>query len=178
MKLKFFSRSKRSARNIELTQQIKDYDYMNLNQSALYQKTAHCRFFPSLMAFIDTLPFKEIGRIILIFDTGTTGSTPHRDHSAQGICHQFIWFRSNFDKQFFVFCPKTRQKKHVSSYSAWFDTVNQYHGETPCNKLSFSIRVDGFFNDALISKIPTPPFNLASTAAYWASVEATQNTKP
>lgn len=182
MKLKFFSRSKRSARNIELTKQIKDYDYMNLNQSALYQKTPHCRFFPSLMAFIEDLPFKETARILIIFDTGTDGSTPHRDHSAQEICHEFIWFRSNLDKQFFVFCPKTRQKKHIHSYSAWFDTVNQYHGETPINKLSFSIRVDGVFNDALNRKIPRPPFNQACTAAYWASIEAGQaesiDTKP
>ncbi len=169
MKLNPLRRQKSSPRLIPLTIHTGNHTYFDLNQSGLWSRSVYCKFFPSLMSFIETLPFKKTTRIMLIFDRDHNGVPPHRDHSDLQIGHQFIWFRSNFDKKFFVFCPKTNVKKYIESYSAWFDTVNQYHGETPSNELTFSIRVDGVFNDALLAKIPTPPCNPASTAAYWSS---------
>jgi hypothetical protein len=65
---------------------------------------------------------------------------------------------------------KTNEKKYVESYSAWFDSVNQYHGTNAIEGLSFSIRVDGQFTDDFKAKIPKPPFNSASTPAFWACV--------
>jgi hypothetical protein len=58
---------------------------------------------------------------------------------------------------------------HVTSHSAWFDTVNQFHGSDPVDGLTFSIRVDGRFTDEFRAKIPKPPFNAASTPSYWAN---------
>lgn len=65
---------------------------------------------------------------------------------------------------------KTGEKKYVYTYTAWFDSVNQFHGTEPYEGLSFSIRVDGLFSDEFRKRIPTPEFNRASTPSFWASV--------
>jgi hypothetical protein len=67
-----------------------------------------------------------------------------------------------------VLNEKTNEKLYVRSYSAWFDTVNQFHGTDAAPGLCFSIRVDGVFSDALRERIPDPGRNRASTPAFWA----------
>lgn len=64
---------------------------------------------------------------------------------------------------------KTNEKRYVEGYSAWFDSVNQYHGSDAVDGLSFSIRVDGKFTDEFKKLIPRPKINMASTPSYWAS---------
>jgi hypothetical protein len=105
---------------------------------------------------------------MLIFDDTGHAVTCHRDHAEQSVCHEFIWFRSNLNKQLYTYNKKTKKKKYISSYSAWFDTVNQLHGAHNSSGLSFSIRVDGIFTDELRANIPKPSINLASTPALWA----------
>lgn len=166
-KLNIFKPHKSSPRYIPLTLHNGNYTYFDLDNSQRWVASEYCNFFPSLMKFINTLPFKETARIMIIFDVGQRGVTPHRDHDRSDICHQFIWFRSNLDKKLFVYCPKSKVRKYISSYSAWFDTVNQYHGESPIDTLTFSIRVDGIFNESLLARIPSPSLNLASTPSYW-----------
>ena len=63
---------------------------------------------------------------------------------------------------------QTNEKKYVESYTAWFDSVNQFHGSDPYDGLSFSIRVDGIFTDEFKAQIPKPDYNLASTPSFWA----------
>jgi hypothetical protein len=63
---------------------------------------------------------------------------------------------------------KTGEKQYVESYSAWFDSVNQFHGVDAAEGLSFSFRIDGVFTDEFKAKIPKPEFNQASTPALWA----------
>jgi hypothetical protein len=63
---------------------------------------------------------------------------------------------------------KTNEKLYVDGYSAWFDSVNQFHGSDPVDGLSFSIRVDGVFTDEFRKQIPVPKYNLASTPSFWA----------
>jgi hypothetical protein len=66
---------------------------------------------------------------------------------------------------------ETGEKLYIAGYSAWFDTVNQFHGCDGTDGLSYSIRVDGRFTDEFRSRIPRPPFNAASTPSYWASFD-------
>jgi hypothetical protein len=123
-----------------------------------------------LMDFIETLPFKATGRMLIIYDDAPRPVPAHRDHLNTEICYDFIWFRTNKRKPFYMLNHKTGVKKYVESYSAWFDTVNQFHGVDAEAGLSFSIRVDGIFTDEFREKIPKPEFNPASTPALWACV--------
>ena len=107
--------------------------------------------------------------MIMADDKGRT-VTAHRDHRGIKIKHEFIWFRTNLDKPFYLQDSKSKKKGYVKSYSAWFDTVNQFHGSDRSGALAISIRVDGIFSDEFRAQIPTPEYNPASTAALWASL--------
>jgi hypothetical protein len=159
------------AREIWLTRTIPGtpYDYLDLNKSSLWKPTAAAVEFSELMSFIETLPFSATGRILVIYDNRGVAVPAHRDHLETEICHDFIWFRTNLRKPFFMFNQRTEEKLYVESYSAWFDTVNQFHGSDPAHGLSFSIRVDGIFSDQFRKQIPRPAFNPASTPALWAA---------
>ena len=146
------------------------YNYLDLNKPELWARTKWANDFSLLMDFIATLPFYQTGRILLIYDYQGSEVPTHRDHLDTEICHDFIWFRTNLNKPFYMLNQNTGEKIYVSSYSAWFDTVNQFHGSDAKLGLSFSIRVDGIFDRRFSSTIPRPASNAASTPAYWASV--------
>jgi hypothetical protein len=146
--------------------------YFDLDKTELWERTPEASEFYWLMDFIDTLPFKATGRMLIMYDDIARPVTPHRDHTSTETCHEFIWFRTNMNKPFYMFNHKTNEKKYVESYSAWFDSVNQFHGTDAGEGLTFSIRVDGIFTDEFRKRIPTPTCNLASTPALWASVSS------
>jgi len=146
------------------------YEYLDLDRAAVWEFTEAANEFSELIDFIATLPFKSTGRMLLIYDAFGHEVPAHRDHQQTEVCHEFIWFRTNLFKPFYVLDHLTGRKEYVSSYTAWFDTVNQYHGSDPALGLAFSIRVDGRFTDEFWAEIPKPEYNAASTPALWQSV--------
>ena len=147
------------------------YNYLDLDKAGLWERTEAAAEFALLMDFIETLPLKETGRMLIIYDNAGKEVPAHRDHLNTEICNEFIWFRTNLIKPFYVLNHKTGEKKHIESYSAWFDAVNQFHGSEAASGLSFSIRVDGKFTDEFKKQIPEPEYNPASTSALWACSE-------
>lgn len=164
------SPSRPGSKIIYLSQSRRPYSYFDLAKPDLWERTPEAEEFSPLMDLIETLPFKAKGRMIIMYDGSGKPVTAHRDHASLEISHEFIWFRTNLSKPFYVMNHKTGKKSYVESYSAWFDTCNQFHGADGREGPSFSIRVDGFFSDALKKQIPTPAYNLASTPALWACI--------
>lgn len=158
---------------ILLSKNTGQYNYLDYCEPKKWKPTPFVEKVPELMAFIKTLPFQATGRIMLMFDKGDTAVAAHRDHVNPNLCHEFIWFRTNLKKKFFVLSHG--EKLYFSSYSGWFDTVNQFHGADPAGELNLSIRVDGIFDDRLRKLIPKPTLNLASTPSLWATL--TENEK-
>lgn len=144
--------------------------YYDLDRTDLWQRSPDANEFALLMDFIATLPFKATGRMLIMYDEAGREVPAHRDHVETHILHDFIWFRTNLVKPFYTLDARTGEKLYVESYSAWFDTVNQYHGADASDGLTFSIRVDGRFFDEFAERIPRPSTNAASTPAYWASI--------
>ena len=144
------------------------YNYLDLDKPELWERTEQASEFALLMDFIATLPFQATGRMLIIYDDAGTLVPAHRDHLSSEVCHDFIWFRTNLHKPFYMFNHQTKEKLYVQSYSAWFDTVNQFHGTDAQEGLCFSIRVDGIFTAEFRRQIPTPASNLASRPALWA----------
>ncbi|HVF30908.1 MAG TPA: hypothetical protein VNA22_08055 [Pyrinomonadaceae bacterium] len=147
------------------------YDYLDINRTSLWQLTSEAAEFTMLMEFIDTLPFESTGRILLIYDEGGNAVPAHRDHEQTDVCHDFIWFRTNQRKPFYLLNPTSGEKRYVEGHSAWFDTVNQYHGSDAVDGLTFSVRVDGHFTARFRASIPYVSENAASTPSVWASAE-------
>ena len=146
-------------------------NYYDLDRTDLWSRSNEADEFSELIAFIATLPFRETGRMIIMYDCSGRAVTPHRDHDSAELCHEFIWFRTNLSKPFYMLNPETGEKLHVGSHSAWFDTVNQYHGADASGGLSFSIRVDGIFTDEFRSRIPFPKENRSAAPALWAAAD-------
>lgn len=157
-------------RMIYLSQSKLPENYFDLDKTELWQPTKATQEFSLLLDFIAALPFKATGRMLIMYDDSPRPVTAHRDHTETEICHEFIWFRTNLKKPFYMVNHKTGEKRYVESHSAWFDSVNQYHGSDACDGLAFSIRVDGVFTDEFKQQIPKPSFNPASIPALWASL--------
>ena len=147
------------------------YDYLDIDRTHLWRLTEAASEFALLMDFIDTLPFESTGRILLIYDEGGNSVPAHRDHERPDICHDFIWFRTNLRKPFYVLNQLTGERLYIDGYSAWFDTVNQYHGSDAADGLTFSFRVDGHFTAEFRRRVPYATENIASTPAVWAAEE-------
>ena len=146
------------------------FEYFELNDPRRWQPTAAQEAFAPLMEFIRTLPFERTARIIVMCDDAGREVTMHRDHYYARVLHEFVWFRTNLDKPFYVQDARSRRREYVRSYTAWFDTVNQYHGTDAIDGQSISVRVDGRFSEKFRARIPRPATNPASTPALWASL--------
>ncbi len=144
--------------------------YFDLDRTELWHRSEAANEFSLLMNFIETLPFQATGRMMIIYDDAARPVPAHRDHIETELCHEFLWFRTSKKKPFYMLNHRTNEKKYVESYTAWFDSVNQFHGSDPYQGLSFSIRVDGKFTEEFRAKIPKPKYNLASTPSFWACV--------
>jgi hypothetical protein len=159
------------SRMIYLSQSALPDSYFDLDRTEVWKPTEAVTEFSLLIDFIRTLPFKATGRMLIMYDDEPREVPAHRDHTQTEILHDFIWFRTNIKKPFYVLNHHTGERKDLTGYSAWFDTVNQFHGSSACEGLVFSIRVDGVFTDEFKARIPRPAFNAASTPSYWASFE-------
>ena len=162
------------SRMVALSRSVRPDDYYDLDKTDLWEPTEEAEEFSELMDFIATLPFKATGRMMIMYDDSGRAVSAHRDHDSAELCHEFIWFRTSFNKPFYMLDPDTDEKLYVTSHSAWFDTVNQYHGAEASGSLSFSIRVDGLFDDDFRSRIPWPERNRASAPALWACAKSGQ----
>ncbi len=158
------------SRMIYLAYSEKPDSYFDLDRPELWHPTEAANEFALLTDFIKTLPFKATGRMLIMYDDVAREVPAHRDHIETELCHDFLWFRTNLKKPFYMLNHKTGEKKYVETYTVWFDSVNQFHGSDSYEGLSFSIRVDGVFTDEFKAKIPKPEYNLASTPSFWASV--------
>ena len=159
------------SRLIYLATSAREENYYDLDRTDLWSPSEDADEFSELMDFIATLPFRQTGRIIIMYDSSGRAVTAHRDHDSAELCHEFIWFRTNFSKPFYMLNPDTGEKLYVGSHSAWFDTVNQYHGADASGGLSFSIRVDGIFTDEFRNRIPFPEQNRSAAPTLWAAAE-------
>ena len=156
------------SRMVYLARSERADDYYDLDRTDLWHPTPDAEEFSELMDFIATLPFEATGRMLIMYDDGGRAVTAHRDHDSIDLCHEFFWLRTNLDKPFYMLEPGSGEKLYVAGHSAWFDTVNQYHGADAHPGLAWSIRIDGRFSADFRRMIPEAAENPASRPAHWA----------
>ncbi|MDQ6624682.1 MAG: hypothetical protein M3Y69_00880 [Verrucomicrobiota bacterium] len=159
---------KPGSKMVYLSQPKGEDNYYDLDNPDAWQPAEGAAEFSELMNFIGTLPFKATARMLIMYDPEGRAVTAHRDHLSYDLCHEFIWFRTNLRKPFYMLNENTGEKQYVESHSAWFDSVNQFHGGDATGELAISIRVDGRFTDEFKTQIPIPECNLSSTPSLWA----------
>jgi hypothetical protein len=103
-------------------------------------------FFPKTIAFVESLPFSEIGRCNVMglesFDHGTV----HRDGdpAEQTEPDEFITFVPGGDKRLFLWDDEARRELPIDARAYWFNDFD-YHGVAPSPRFRYSVRVDGRF---------------------------------
>ena len=160
------------SRMVALSRSREADNYYDLDRPEVWQPTPDAEEFALLMDLIATLPFAATARMMIMYDASGRAVPAHRDHESTDLCHEFIWLRTNLRKAFYMLDPAMGERAYVGGHSAWFDTVNQFHGADPSDGLAFSIRVDGIFTDAFRRQIPFPAQNRAAAPSLWAAAAA------
>jgi Rieske 2Fe-2S family protein len=109
------------------------------------------RMFPRTIAFIESLPFEEIGRCVLFGIEANDHAPAHRDSEpgkAMSIA-QSISFDPRQNKRFYVCDPSGKSKTVVEAPIYWFNDMD-YHGVEPDPFFRYSVRVDGVFDRAWV----------------------------
>lgn len=109
-------------------------------------------FFPKTIAFVQSLPFRQIGRCNIMgleaFDYGTV----HRDGDPeeQEEPDQFITFCPGANKRLYLWDDGLAREIDVSARVYWFNDFD-YHGVRAAPFFRYSVRVDGVFTDELLA---------------------------
>lgn len=112
------------------------------------------RMFPRTIAFIENLPFDEIGRCVLFGIEANDHAPAHRD-SEPGkalTIAQSISFDPRGTKRFYVCDSKNEHKTIVEAPIYWFNDMD-YHGVEAAPFFRYSIRVDGVFERDFIERV-------------------------
>lgn len=139
---------------------LKEDKYQNKNLQRHCKPTGNAKHFPSLLQFIYSLPFSEIGRLQLFVNYPGAQTPIHSDNpvgTKTRHCNDMLWLRTNYDKKLFILDPKIGTKYYITSHSAFFNE-QAWHGTEPSNKMVFSIRVDGVFTQDFKAKLGLDKF--------------------
>jgi len=112
------------------------------------------RLLPKTVAFVENLPFREIGRVVLFGIEANDHAPAHRDSEpgkALAIA-QSISFDPRGDKGFYLTDPGGESRTVVDAKIYWFNDMD-YHGVEPAPRFRYSIRVDGTFEDGFVEEV-------------------------
>ena len=111
-------------------------------------------YFPKTVAFLKSLPFREIGRC-LIFGLEANDHAPlHRDtepRSRNDVDHT-LTLCPNGDKRFVLTDENERDFLVVPARAYWFNDMD-FHGVAPDPFFRYSIRVDGVYEDWFFERL-------------------------
>jgi Rieske 2Fe-2S family protein len=119
--------------------------------------TAEARaLFPQTVAFLESLPFTEIGRCVIFGVEANDHAPLHRD-SEPGLAiavAQSISFCPRGNKRFYLVDPDGGSRTVVRAPIYWFNDMD-YHGVLADPFFRYSIRVDGVFDPAFVRTLET-----------------------
>ncbi|GAC1393542.1 MAG: hypothetical protein NVSMB47_01020 [Polyangiales bacterium] len=114
------------------------------------------RALPATVAFVKSLPFREIGRCVLFGLEANDHAPAHRDSEpgrALGVA-QSISFDPRGTKRFYLCDAERGNHTVVEAPIYWFNDMD-YHGVEPDPFFRYSIRVDGVFDPAFLRRLQT-----------------------
>ncbi len=114
---------------------------------------ANAEFFPQTKKFIETLPFIEIGRILIFISYHYLASDVHYDRRDEWYDgqHHFIWMNPFGNKKFFML-NDAGQKTYLTDKVSFFD-VSCLHGAEPAEQMTYTLRVDGQLHQDFCNKV-------------------------
>ena len=133
---------------------LKNNDFRTKTQSKDENWTNEAKYFPKIVEYIKTLPFKSIGRV-LFFTTFPNSAVPiHRDsivaeHSDHNINLFFYKSRPSF-----VWDSIRKEKIYLDkNATSYFFNNRDYHGVDAESEFRYTLRVDGTFTDKICEQL-------------------------
>ncbi len=133
-----------------------------LKKSGFFAKTEQnnnwtdaAKNFPLLTRYIETLPFKTIGRVMFFTTYPNAGVAIHRDAIvAEHSDHNMNLFFSSGWRPSFVWDEIKKEKTYLPEGSrSYFFNNRDYHGVDPEPVFRYTLRIDGTFNDELCEEL-------------------------
>lgn len=126
-----------------------------LRENQFFQKTQGGKYteamsyFPLLREYLESLPFKEIGRVLFFCTYPGAGVTVHRDaHMTDHKDHNINLFFEGGSRPSYVWDEKKNEKIYLDTDArSYFFNNRDYHGVDPEPTFRYTLRVDGTFND-------------------------------
>ncbi|MDC1281549.1 hypothetical protein N8Z09_02725 [Methylophilaceae bacterium] len=115
-------------------------------------QTDNVKYFQPFLDWLDNSNiFSQYGRIVVYLSQPGTKTLRHFDHADPNVKDEFIWVNLDSRKRFFVYDENTDTKHYVDGSVATFDDSG-WHGSEPMEFNTYSIRIDGVFNDEFLKK--------------------------
>jgi hypothetical protein len=117
--------------------------------------TENAKYFPKLLEFVNTLPFKQVGRVLFFCTYPNAGVPIHRDgivtdHSD----HSINFFLGQPTRPSFIYDEVTKQKVYLpQDAKSYFFNNRDYHGVDKEIGFKYTLRVDGTFTDEMCEKL-------------------------
>jgi len=133
---------------------LKKNDFGKKTQD-LGQWTESAKYFPNVIKYLDTLPFKTIGRVLFFTTYPHAGVTIHRDSVvAEHSDHNINLFFDGGWRPSFIWDEKKKIKIYLSrDAKSYFFNNRDYHGVDPEPIFRYTLRVDGTFTDELCEEL-------------------------
>jgi hypothetical protein len=119
------------------------------------QWTESAKYFPNLVKYIETLPFKTVGRVLFFTSYPQAGVVIHRDSVvAEHKDHNINLFFDGGWRPSFIWNEHKKEKVYLPNGSkSYFFNNRDYHGVDPEPVFRYTLRVDGTFTDEVCEKL-------------------------
>jgi Rieske 2Fe-2S family protein len=110
--------------------------------------------FPKTLRFIQRLPFREIGRVVVFGLEPNDHAPAHRDTKPGAALQvaQSISFDPRGNKGLYLMDDAAGSKTVIDAPIYWFNDMD-YHGVDPAKCFRYSIRVDGVFEPDFVKRV-------------------------
>jgi hypothetical protein len=117
--------------------------------------TENAKYFPKLIEYIKTLPFKEVGRIMFFTTYPNAGVVTHRDSVvAEHKDHNINLFFDGGWRPSFIWDEKTKEKLYLpEGAKSYYFNNRDYHGVDAEPVFRYTLRIDGTFTDELCEEL-------------------------
>jgi hypothetical protein len=134
---------------------IKTNDFMTKTQADTSTWTNNAKYFPNVIKYLDTLPFKVIGRVLFFTTYPNAGVITHRDSIvAEHKDHNINLFFDGGCRPSYIWDDINKQKVYLPKDSkSYFFNNRDYHGVDSEPVYRYTLRVDGTFTDELCEQL-------------------------
>jgi hypothetical protein len=117
--------------------------------------TENVTYFPNLVKYLETLPFKTIGRVLFFTTYPNAGVAIHRDSVVEEHSdHNINLFFGGGWRPSFVWDEKKKEKIYLEKGArSYFFNNRDYHGVDPEPNYRYTLRIDGTFTDEFCEKL-------------------------